>query len=117
MATRRLVGEGCRGSHEQGNGQDLILVFLKTWQLTLKLDSDHTCTRGDIYASILLCTHILLAQREIKTILEMYKKVHLAPSAQQPLFYFFPFLKMDKEENLHIFHLFFQQRGFYAAQG
>ena len=30
---------------EQGNGQDLIQVFLETGQLTLKLDSDHTCSR------------------------------------------------------------------------
>ena len=26
----------------QGNGRDLILVFLKTWRLTLKLCNDHT---------------------------------------------------------------------------
>ena len=41
------VNEGRRVSlkalrHEQGNRRDLILVFLKTWQLTLKVDSDHT---------------------------------------------------------------------------
>ena len=37
-----FVGEGRRGSHEQGNGRDLIQDLLKTWRLTLKLDSDHT---------------------------------------------------------------------------
>ena len=39
-----FVGEGPLRSHEQGNGCDLIQVFLKGWQLTLKLDSDHTWT-------------------------------------------------------------------------
>ena len=43
LAQKPFVGEGCRGSHEQGNGRDLILVFLKTWRITLKFDSDHTC--------------------------------------------------------------------------
>ena len=41
-AKKNLIGEGLRGSHEQGNGQDLIKIFPKTWQLTLKLDCDHT---------------------------------------------------------------------------
>ena len=40
-----FVSVGRRGSHEQGNGQDLILVFLRTWRLTLKLDSDATCCK------------------------------------------------------------------------
>ena len=34
---------GHRGSHELGNGRDLIQVLLKRWRLTLKLESDHTC--------------------------------------------------------------------------
>ena len=41
-----FIGEGRWGSHEQGNGWNLIQVCLKTWQLTLKLESDHTCTRS-----------------------------------------------------------------------
>ena len=58
MMTRRPVSTKCgesaqnalcsrrQGSHEQGNGQDLILVFLKTWRLTLKLDSDRTWVKA-----------------------------------------------------------------------
>ena len=41
-AKKALVGKGCRCSHEQVKGWDMIQVFLKTWHLTLKLDSDHT---------------------------------------------------------------------------
>ena len=37
-----LVGEIRRRSHGQGNGRDLIQVFLKSRRLSLKLDSDHT---------------------------------------------------------------------------
>ena len=34
---KTFLGEGRRGSHEQGSGRDLIQVFLKTWRLTLNL--------------------------------------------------------------------------------
>ena len=42
-----FVGEGCRGSREQGNRHDSkFLIFiqdlLKTWRLTLNLNSDYT---------------------------------------------------------------------------
>ena len=37
-----FLARGHQGSHEQGNGPDLIPDILKTWQLTLKLDNDHT---------------------------------------------------------------------------
>ena len=56
-----FVGEGRRESHEQGNGRDLILVFLKSWRLTLKLDSDHTCANAVVaealapYPAMILC--------------------------------------------------------------
>ena len=44
-----FVGKGRRGSHEQGNGQDLIRVMLQSWQLTLERESDHTwCSAGHI---------------------------------------------------------------------
>ena len=42
-----FVGEGRRGSHEQGNGRDVIQVFLKTRQLTFIPDSDHTWAAAD----------------------------------------------------------------------
>ena len=41
-ATKGYCWLGRPGSHEQGNGPDLIQVFLKTVQLTLILNCDHT---------------------------------------------------------------------------
>ena len=48
LLKKPFVGEGCQGSHTQGNWRDLIQRFLKTWQLTSELDSDHTCIQHSI---------------------------------------------------------------------